>query len=82
MSYLLSLLLVAGGTSAAQPANDNLQPPPGLVPMQGGRTKIGIDKKDVEKMLEENLALDDQRHGPRRGNPAAHRRSAPSSTSW
>ncbi|MEZ6019899.1 MAG: SUMF1/EgtB/PvdO family nonheme iron enzyme [Planctomycetota bacterium] len=57
MSYLLSLLLVAGGTSAAQPANDNLQPPPGLVPMQGGRTKIGIDKKDVEKMLEENLAL-------------------------
>ncbi|MFT7668395.1 MAG: sulfatase activating formylglycine-generating enzyme [Planctomycetota bacterium] len=58
MQFLMTSLALAAGsltTSHTQPANttDTLSPP-GMVLIEGGRTKIGTDFKDLVKLIEEN----------------------------
>ena len=48
--------LLLFSAAASVPAKDEL-PPPGLVLISGGRTKVGTDLKELKKLLEDNAQL-------------------------
>ncbi|HRV80814.1 MAG TPA: hypothetical protein P5218_05235, partial [Planctomycetota bacterium] len=56
----LMLLVASAGLPAGTPkgANDEvLAPPPGLVSLEGGRTQVGIEPKDVQELLDADPSL-------------------------
>lgn len=55
-SYL-ALSLLACSPAPTTPLAQDAGTPPGLVLIKGGRTKIGNDVKDVEKMINEDLTV-------------------------
>lgn len=55
LTFAFSSLIVAQPSSNG--ANAAMDPPPGMVLIKGGRTKIGTDYKDLKKLLEEHPTL-------------------------
>ncbi len=48
-----SSFAVSSSPKAGMKDEDALSAPPGMVSFQGGRTQVGVDTKDVQKMLDE-----------------------------
>lgn len=61
LNPVLALPLAFSALIAAQPSPSGavaeMDPPPGMVLIKGGRTKIGTDFKDLKKLLEEHPTL-------------------------
>lgn len=56
MPFLAASILLAAAPGPL-PAIAGGEPPPGLVLVEGGRTKVGTSQKDVERLIQENPTL-------------------------